>query len=120
MLAVTGRSSDGWVSPLSTYTPPSDVPAIQSGSTSRARGGPRSCSRAPHLQRGRLHRARCGVGLTGDVATWVDTLTDWAVGLGFDTFIFWPTTAPRAQLEIFVGEVVPAVRQAVSARRSQK
>src|SRR5258705_118437 len=26
MLAVTGRSSDGWVSPLSTYVPPSAVP----------------------------------------------------------------------------------------------
>ena len=52
--------------------------------------------------------------------SWVATLTDWAVDLGFDTFIFWPTTAPLAQLEVFVGEVVPVVRQRVSARRSQK
>ena len=52
--------------------------------------------------------------------TWVATLTDWAVDLGLDTFIFWPTTSPQAQVEVFVGEVVPAVRQRVSARRSQK
>ena len=52
------------------------------------------------------------------MATWVDTLTEWSVDLGFDTFIFWPMTAPLAQLEVFATEVVPAVRQRVSERRA--
>ena len=38
--------------------------------------------------------------------------------LGFDTFIFWPTTAPLSQLETFAGEVVPAVRERVRDRRA--
>ena len=29
MLALTGRSSDGWVSPLNTYAPPASIPAKQ-------------------------------------------------------------------------------------------
>jgi hypothetical protein len=47
------------------------------------------------------------------------TLTDWSIDLGFDTFVFWPTTAPLAQLEVFATEVVPGVRQRVSERRGQ-
>ena len=56
-------------------------------------------------------------GLDGSVGEWADTLTDWSVDLGFDTFIFWPTTSPRAQLERFAREVVPAVRDRVAERR---
>lgn len=48
------------------------------------------------------------------------TLTEWAVDLGFDTFIFWPMTDPLAQLEIFAREVVPAVRQRVAERRAER
>jgi hypothetical protein len=40
--------------------------------------------------------------------------------LGFDTFIFWPMTSPMAQLEIFANQVVPAVRERVGDRRSQR
>jgi hypothetical protein len=58
-----------------------------------------------------------GSGLNGEVRSWVDTLTDWAVDLGFDTYIFWPTRAPLAQLESFAIDVAPAVRDAVSGRR---
>jgi alkanesulfonate monooxygenase SsuD/methylene tetrahydromethanopterin reductase-like flavin-dependent oxidoreductase (luciferase family) len=121
MLALTGRQSDGWVSPLSTYTPPFAVPGMQR----RIDEAARDAGRQPADVR-RIYNvvgtvgARGGPGLTGDLDTWVATLTDWAVDLGLDTFIYWPTTAPAAQLEVFVGEVVPAVRQAVSARRSQQ
>ena len=57
MLAVTGRSSDGWVSPLSTYTPPSAVPSRQQLIDEAARSAGRDPGgRPPHLQRGRSHR----------------------------------------------------------------
>ena len=122
MLALTGRQSDGWVSPLSTYTPPSAVPAMHKRIDEAARAAGRDPADVRRIYNvvGSIGPSRGGSGLTGDVDTWVATLTDWAVDLGLDTFIFWPTTAPQAQLEVFVGEVVPAVRQAVSARRSQK
>jgi hypothetical protein len=69
---------------------------------------------------GAIGAVRGGPGLTGDAQSWVDTLTDWSVDLGFDTFVFWPTSAPLAQLEVFATEVVPGVRQRVSERRGQR
>ncbi|MEV2271875.1 LLM class flavin-dependent oxidoreductase [Nonomuraea africana] len=59
-----------------------------------------------------------GPGLVGGVRRWVDTLAEWAVELGFDTFVFWPATDPERQLGLFTGEVVPAVRERVDAIRS--
>jgi alkanesulfonate monooxygenase SsuD/methylene tetrahydromethanopterin reductase-like flavin-dependent oxidoreductase (luciferase family) len=121
MLAVTGRSSDGWVSPLSTYTPPAAVPAIQEriDEAARAAGRDPAAVRRIYNVVGTIGGTFDGPGLKGDVATWVDTLTEWSVDLGFDTFIFWPMTAPLAQLEAFATEVVPAVRQRVSERRGR-
>ncbi len=122
MLALTGRQSDGWVSPLSTYTPPFAVPAMQRRIDEAARDAGRQPADVRRIYNvvGTIGSGRGGSGLAGDVDTWVATLTDWAVDLGLDTFIFWPTTAPPAQLDVFIREVVPAVRQAVSARRGQK
>jgi len=119
MLAVTGRSSDGWVSPLSTYTPPSAVPAKQQAIDAAAHSAGRDPADVRRIYNvvGAIGPEQRGPGLVGDVATWVETLTDWSVNLGLDTFIFWPTTAPLAQLEVFAREVVPAVRQRVGERR---
>jgi alkanesulfonate monooxygenase SsuD/methylene tetrahydromethanopterin reductase-like flavin-dependent oxidoreductase (luciferase family) len=119
MLAVTGRSSDGWVSPLSTYTPPSAIPPMQDRIDEAARSAGRDPAAVRRIYNvvGSIGAGRGGPGLTGDVKTWVDTLTDWSVDLGFDTFIFWPRTAPLSQLEVFASEVVPAVRQRVGERR---
>jgi alkanesulfonate monooxygenase SsuD/methylene tetrahydromethanopterin reductase-like flavin-dependent oxidoreductase (luciferase family) len=119
MLAVTGRSSDGWVSPLSTYVRPADVPSRQQliDEAARAAGRDPVAVRRLYNVVGTIGPTRRGSGLTGDVATWVSTLTDWAVNLGFDTFIFWPTTSPAGQLEVFAEEVVPAVRERVASHR---
>jgi alkanesulfonate monooxygenase SsuD/methylene tetrahydromethanopterin reductase-like flavin-dependent oxidoreductase (luciferase family) len=122
MLAVTGRSSDGWVSPLSTYMRPEAVPSRQRLIDDAARSAGRDPATVRRIYNvvGAIGAARRGPGLTGDVETWVETLSDWAVDLGFDTFIFWPMTAPLAQLETFTSEVVPAVRQRVVERRTQR
>jgi hypothetical protein len=69
---------------------------------------------------GTIGTARGGPGLTGDVESWVTALTGWSVELGFDTFVFWPMTAPLAQLQVFAGEIVPAVRQRVAERRGER
>jgi alkanesulfonate monooxygenase SsuD/methylene tetrahydromethanopterin reductase-like flavin-dependent oxidoreductase (luciferase family) len=120
MLALTGRSSDGWVTPLSTYLPPAAVPASQRliDEAAVAAGRDPAAVRRIYNVVGAIGAGQRGPGLTGDVQTWIDTLTDWSVELGFDTFIFWPMTAPVAQLEVFTKEVVPGVRQHVSERRS--
>jgi len=119
MLAVTGRSSDGWVSPLSIYVGPTAVPARQQliDDAARAAGRDPADVRRIYNVVGAIGAARSGRGLTGDMQTWVDTLTDWSVDLGFDTFIFWPMMAPLAQLKLFAAEVVPAVRERVKERR---
>jgi alkanesulfonate monooxygenase SsuD/methylene tetrahydromethanopterin reductase-like flavin-dependent oxidoreductase (luciferase family) len=121
MLAVTGRSSDGWVSPLSTYVGPSAVPSRQQLIDDAARSAGRDPAEARRIYNvvGAIGPARGGPGLTGDVESWVATLTDWSVDLGFDTFIFWPMGQPLAQLDVFARDVVPAVRERVAERRSR-
>jgi hypothetical protein len=55
----------------------------------------------------------------GPVEHWVETLTGFALELGFDTFIFWPGGRAPHQVERFAEEVAPGVRAAVErARRS--
>ena len=120
MLGVTGRSSDGWVSPLSVYVQPAAVPARQQVIDEAARSAGRSPTDVRRIYNvvGAIGQRAGGSGLNGDVETWADALADWAVDLGFDTFIFWPTTAPLSQLERFAREVVPAVRERVLDRRA--
>ena len=122
MLAVTGRSSDGWISPLSTYLTPQAVPSRQQliDEAALSAGRDPAALRRIYNVVGALGAVRGGPGLTGDVQSWVDALTDWSVDLGFDTFIFWPTSAPLPQLELFATDVVPGVRQRVRERRGQR
>jgi alkanesulfonate monooxygenase SsuD/methylene tetrahydromethanopterin reductase-like flavin-dependent oxidoreductase (luciferase family) len=121
MLAVTGRSSDGWVSPLSTYAPPAAIPAKHRliDDAARAAGRDPAAIRRIYNVVGTIGGTFGGPGLRGDVATWIETLADWSVELGLDTFIFWPMTAPLDQLEVFAGEVVPGVRERVAERRAR-
>jgi alkanesulfonate monooxygenase SsuD/methylene tetrahydromethanopterin reductase-like flavin-dependent oxidoreductase (luciferase family) len=122
MLALTGRSSDGWISPLSTYLTPSAVPSRQQliDEAALSAGRDPAALRRIYNVVGAIGAVRGGPGLTGDVHSWVDALSDWSVELGFDTFVFWPTSVPLAQLEVFATEVVPGVRQRVSERRGQR
>jgi alkanesulfonate monooxygenase SsuD/methylene tetrahydromethanopterin reductase-like flavin-dependent oxidoreductase (luciferase family) len=120
MLAVTGRSGDGWVCPLNIYVAPDEVPGRQAAIDEAARGAgrdPREVRRIYNVI-GTIGPSRGGHGLAGTVDYWVSTLTEWAMGLGFDTFIFWPAADPPAQLEVFASEVIPAVRAQVAKLRS--
>ncbi|WP_158602788.1 LLM class flavin-dependent oxidoreductase [Jiangella rhizosphaerae] len=119
MLGVTGRVGDGWVSPLNIYVPPQDVPerqAIIDAAAREAGRDPRDVRRLYNVI-GAIGPYRGGQGLVGPAGLWVDTLTEWAVELGFDTFVLWTITDPAAQLELFTSEVVPAVRERVAERR---
>lgn len=58
--------------------------------------------------------------LQGPAAHWIDTLSGFALELGFDTFVFWPEKDPARQLERFAAEVVPGVRETVARERSRR
>ncbi|GAA5084776.1 alkanesulfonate monooxygenase SsuD/methylene tetrahydromethanopterin reductase-like flavin-dependent oxidoreductase (luciferase family) [Thermocatellispora tengchongensis] len=122
MLAVTGRAGDGWISPLNIYVRPDEVPGKQKLIDDAARSAGRDPASIRRIYNviGTIGNVRGGPGLAGDVRVWTDTLTSWAVELGFDTFIFWPVTAHQAQLDVFAAEVVPAVRERVSEIRGQR
>jgi alkanesulfonate monooxygenase SsuD/methylene tetrahydromethanopterin reductase-like flavin-dependent oxidoreductase (luciferase family) len=117
MLAVAGAHGDGWISPLNIYVPPAEVPARQAVIDEAARAAgrdPRDVRRIYNVIGSIGPAAGHSPGLRGDASAWAATLTEWALELGFDTFVFWPTHDPQAQLERFAVEVVPAVRAAVA------
>ncbi|BCB77948.1 LLM class flavin-dependent oxidoreductase [Phytohabitans flavus] len=122
MLGVTGRHSDGWISPLNIYVPPEEVPRRQQLIDDAARSVGRDPTEVRRIYNvlGAIGDFRGGRGLVGDAAQWTDTLSEWAVELGFDTFVFWPITAHETQLKVFADEVVPAVRERVGELRGQR
>jgi alkanesulfonate monooxygenase SsuD/methylene tetrahydromethanopterin reductase-like flavin-dependent oxidoreductase (luciferase family) len=118
MLKLVGRLADGWV-PSLPYAPPEVVPAMREridAAAAEAGREPASIRRAYNLM-GEITAAGSGEGLHGPVSKWVETLTGFALELGFDTFVFWPTAQPVDQLVLFAEEVVPAVRAAVASAR---
>ena len=116
MLALAGRAADGWISPLNIYVPPDEVPARRKiiDEAARAAGRDPATIRRVYNVIGRIGTARGVPGLSGGVERWADTLADWSTRLGFDTFVLWPVTEPQSQLELFAGEVIPAVRERVN------
>ncbi|GAA4579832.1 LLM class flavin-dependent oxidoreductase [Micromonospora coerulea] len=122
MLAVAGRQADGWISPLNIYVPPAEVPARQKIIDEAAQAAGRDPARIRRIYNviGAIGGYRGGTGLVGEPEHWVDTLTEWAVDLGFDTFVFWPVRSARAQVELFATEVAPAVRDRVREIRGQR
>jgi alkanesulfonate monooxygenase SsuD/methylene tetrahydromethanopterin reductase-like flavin-dependent oxidoreductase (luciferase family) len=119
MLTLVGRVADGWV-PSFPYAPPEAIPAMQGRiDTGAAEAGrePASVRRAYNLM-GEITAAGSTEALRGPVSHWVETLTGFALELGFDTFVFWPAVEPVDQVERFAQEVVPAVREAVATARN--
>jgi alkanesulfonate monooxygenase SsuD/methylene tetrahydromethanopterin reductase-like flavin-dependent oxidoreductase (luciferase family) len=112
-LALTGRLADGWVPSLSWATPEL-VPDMQRriDETAAAAGRQPSEIRRVLNVNGLITDGPVGELVEGPPDHWVETLTRFAVELGFDTFVLWPSQSPLEQLERFGREVVPAVRAA--------
>jgi alkanesulfonate monooxygenase SsuD/methylene tetrahydromethanopterin reductase-like flavin-dependent oxidoreductase (luciferase family) len=124
MLRLTGRFADGLII-SSPYVPPEKVPEINA----LIDEGARQAGRDPlEIRRGynlvgvittvdgmQARPARPGV-IVGPVDMWVDTLVGFYRDLRMDTFNFGfgGGDAP-AQSHIFIEEVVPRVREALSA-----
>jgi alkanesulfonate monooxygenase SsuD/methylene tetrahydromethanopterin reductase-like flavin-dependent oxidoreductase (luciferase family) len=120
MLRLTGRLADGWLPSLGRLTV-EDLAAMQK----IIDDGAREAGRNPSEVRRMLNiTGSIGAepteagGVTGSVDYWVDTLSGWATGVGFDTFILWPATPDEQQVEIWGSEVAPRVHAEVAARRT--
>jgi alkanesulfonate monooxygenase SsuD/methylene tetrahydromethanopterin reductase-like flavin-dependent oxidoreductase (luciferase family) len=118
MLHLIGRLADGWVPSLG-YAPPDRLAErnrrIDKGAAEMGRE-PREIRRAYNVSG---HIGTEGDGpLDGPVSRWVETFTEFVLEHGMDTFIYWPSGDHERQVEIFAGEVVPAVKEAVRSGRS--
>jgi hypothetical protein len=110
--------------PLNVYVPPAAVPDRQAVIDEAARRAGREPSAVRRVYNvigeiatGERGAGRAGTGLVGTVDHWIQMLSEWAVELGFDTFIFWAVTDPDEQLRVFASEVVPGVRAKVEELR---
>ena len=118
MLDLIGRLADGWV-PSHGYSPPGRLPEMHR----RIDEGAQRAGREPQEIR-RAYNVSGGIvsveegPLEGPPSRWVETLTGFALEQGMDTFIFWPSGDHERQVEVFAGEVVPAVKEAVRSGRS--
>jgi alkanesulfonate monooxygenase SsuD/methylene tetrahydromethanopterin reductase-like flavin-dependent oxidoreductase (luciferase family) len=120
MLDLIGRLADGWVPSLG-YSPPEKLPELQR----RIDAGAAEAGREPDEIR-RVYNVSGRIGPEGDgllegpVSKWAQELARFALELGMDTFIYWPSEDHVRQIELFANEVVPAVREAVEKERAQE
>lgn len=117
MLALTGRTADGWL-PSSSYVSPDRLPAAQARIDDAATAAGRDPSRIRRIYNlfGTIADTDSGRAdfLAGGITQWVDELTELAVERGMDGFVFGPSAGPPdRQLHRFAEEVAPAVRAAV-------
>jgi alkanesulfonate monooxygenase SsuD/methylene tetrahydromethanopterin reductase-like flavin-dependent oxidoreductase (luciferase family) len=118
MLDLIGRLADGWV-PSYGHSQPGRLSEMHR----RIDEGARKAGRELREIR-RAYNLSGSIGavdegpLEGPPSRWVETLTEFALEHGMDTFIFWPSTDHERQVEVFANEVVPAVKEAVRSGRS--
>jgi alkanesulfonate monooxygenase SsuD/methylene tetrahydromethanopterin reductase-like flavin-dependent oxidoreductase (luciferase family) len=118
MLALTGRLGDGWV-PSSSYVPPEKLPEMQKRideAAHRAGRDPAAIRRIYNLMGEIKDEASTGL-FQGPVEEWVDELTRLVVETGMDTFILGLPEPPGNQIERFMAEVAPRVRENVNKAR---
>jgi alkanesulfonate monooxygenase SsuD/methylene tetrahydromethanopterin reductase-like flavin-dependent oxidoreductase (luciferase family) len=119
MLGLIGYLADGWI-PSMGWATPDKLPAMHQ----RIDEGAEKAGREPgEIQR--VYNVSGNIGAEGDgllegpASKWVEQLTRFALELGMDTFIYWPSEERERQVELFANEVAPAVREAVAAERSR-
>ncbi|MGH3010807.1 MAG: LLM class flavin-dependent oxidoreductase [Gaiellaceae bacterium] len=110
-LALAGRLADGWVPSLSWATPElvPDMHERIDAAAAEAGRDPAEIRRVYNIAGTIADGPTRGL-LDGPPDHWVETLTELAAELGFDTFIFWPEDDLLGQAERFAQEVVPRLR----------
>lgn len=107
-LRLIGRSADGWIAGggISRMAEFGSINATIDDAATEAGRDPRSIRRIVNLS------------LDSPPQGWIETLTRLALELQIDGFIFWPPDAATTGIEAFANEVVPAVRERISAAES--
>ena len=116
MLALTGRTADGWLPSLS-YLQPGDLATgnrIIDDSASQAGRSPHEIRRLLNVNGEFLTTGRGR--LAGPAEQWAEELADFALSDGMSVFIM--ASDDPDDLRRFAGEVAPGVRELVSAERS--
>jgi alkanesulfonate monooxygenase SsuD/methylene tetrahydromethanopterin reductase-like flavin-dependent oxidoreductase (luciferase family) len=124
-LALTGRVADGWVSPLMSYKPPGEAAQASRAIDRAAREAgrdPREIRRIYNVQgeftsTAPAPAADTDQALVGPPEHWVETLTHFALDLGFSTFTLVAPPDPQT-LATFIEDVAPAVRARVAEQRA--
>lgn len=115
-LRLAGQVADGWVpSYRANLNKLSAMAAQLDEAASKVGREPASLRRILNVN-GEITDGASNGSLRGPVNQWVDELTDLSIDYGFDTFIFWGEG--EDQLARFAEEVVPAVRNQVTAERA--
>lgn len=119
LLAALGRSADGWV-PSNSYFPPDVLPSMQDRIDEAALEAGRDPATIQRIYNvfGLITAGSSDGFLHGPVSQWVEELTELATGdAGMDTFVFGAAEDHVRQTEVFIKEIVPAVRDAVERDR---
>ncbi len=116
MLALTGRSADGWL-PSGAHAPPDALPAMNTAIDEAAEEAGRSPGAVRRLYNvtGRFSGTGNGF-LDGPPELWVEQLVELALGAGISAFIL--ATDDPDTIRRYAGEVAPAVRDAVDLERA--
>src|SRR3712207_5925138 len=117
MLGLIRRLADGWV-PSMGWATPDRLPEMHGRIDEGAARAGRDPSEVQHVYNlsGTIGAEGDGL-LEGPASKWVEQLSRFALAFGMDTFVYWPSEDHVRQVELFAGEVVPAVREAVAAGR---
>lgn len=115
MLTLVGRLADGWV-PSSSYAPPSDLPQMQAriDDAALAAGRDPTSIRRIYNVMGAIGQGASTKPFSGGVAQWVDELTHLALEVGMDSFVLGLPEPLGDQLERFIAEIAPRVRENVA------
>jgi alkanesulfonate monooxygenase SsuD/methylene tetrahydromethanopterin reductase-like flavin-dependent oxidoreductase (luciferase family) len=118
MLALTGRSGDGWV-PSSSYVPPEKLPEMQKRIDDAALNAGRDPGAIRRIYNvvGEITDGPSTESFHGPPAQWIDELTRLVLEDGMDTFVLGLPEPPGKQIERFMAEIAPRVRANASAAR---
>lgn len=120
MLDLTGRLGDGWV-PSSSYAPPEQLLEMQKRIDQAAQAAGRDPADIQRIYNvmGQIGDRVSAKPFQGPVEQWVGELTRLAVDQGMDTFVLGLPEPPGNQIERFMAEIAPWIRENVAAHRQK-
>lgn len=115
MLALTGARADGWL-PSSSHLPPDRLgEAVRRVDTAATDAGrdPARLRKVYHLMG--IIGPESSTPYQGSARQWADQVTSAVTDHGMNGFVYRPADDHERQIDIFVHEVVPLVREALPA-----